>query len=256
MNQKQKKPTAIPENIILRMSDKYDLGNHETSYRYAICSSPRSGSNFLCSILKASEQAGSPMEYFNPSYTNAFLKRLNKENISLSDLFKELESRRTSANGYFGNKIQFWQLMSIFKRDIKTAVAYLRHQNHLIYLYRKDKVEQAVSLYIAQQTGAYQSNDPANTKEIKYSPTLISKCLHVNIKDDFSWQTFLKNMKVEFTTICYEDLVKNRDKQMSSLWKSMGLEKPKKMDESLLTEKQTHPQYDEFVKRFKQDLGI
>ena len=252
MNTDSKK--SMRDNIIDRMSEENDTPGNATSHRYVICSSPRSGSNYLCSILK-SIQAGNPMEYFHQSYSTALLNRLDKKSLSFQEMVRELELRRTGPHGHFGNKIQFWQLEQIFKKKPKASLSYLKFQDSIIYLYRKNKVEQALSLYFAQQTNAYQADDKVDEKEIKFNPAAIARCMHSIIKDDFSWESYLQKSGLDYISLSYEDLIQNRNKHLNVITKKIGITKPKKLDEEGLIKKQDHPQYQEFLKQFKQYLG-
>jgi LPS sulfotransferase NodH len=252
MNNDGKK--SMRENIIERVSETHDLTSTPTSHRYVICSSPRSGSNYLCSLLKAMN-AGNPMEYLHPNYSSAMLQRINKKSIDFQGLMRELEDKRTGPQGHFGIKIQFWQLEQTFKKNPRASLSYLKAQDSIIYLHRKNKVEQALSLYFAQQTNAYQASDKVEKAELKFNPAAIARCMHLVIKDDFAWEVYLKKSGLDYLSVCYEDLIKSRDKQLNLIAKKLNLTKPKKVDESALTQKQDHPQYEEFLKQFKQYLG-
>src|SRR5437016_3066195 len=70
---------------------------------YLICSTPRSGSNFLCEVLRATGVAGFPDEYFwNPPYW--------RERWDVGDFpsyFRRLLREGTSPNGVFGSKMMW-----------------------------------------------------------------------------------------------------------------------------------------------------
>ena len=75
------------------------------------------------------------------------------------------------------------------------------------------------------------------------------------IKDDFSWENYLQKSGMDYISLSYEDLIQNRNKHLNVITKKIGITKPKKLDEEGLTKKQDHPQYQEFLKEFKQYLG-
>jgi len=246
----------LAENIKERMSSSQDLESTQTSYRYVICSSPRSGSNYLCSILKSSGLAGHPLEYFNPQYIAANPSNAGKSAISINTYISELEKRRTSSNGTFGIKIQFWQLRNFFNKKPEPAINFLRQQNQLIYLYRENKLEQAISLYIARNTGAYTSADTRNLKPITFNGAALTECLNLVIQDDVGWKSFLDKNSFPYLSLSYEDLVENTKAEIEKIWGAFGITNAPQIIEKNLTQKLEHPQYQDLLNQFKNFLGL
>jgi len=105
------------ENYLLhQMSSELDISDGAIpSCKYCIASTPRSGSTLVSRMLLSSRLAGDPKEYFGPLLIQAWLK-LNKRNISFANYLKELESKRTSENGYFGIKVHGRHLEELSKK--------------------------------------------------------------------------------------------------------------------------------------------
>ncbi len=118
---------------------------------YAIVTTPRSGSTFLCSLLQSTKVAGYPSEYFRQPSLN-----LTKEcNFDYVKYLRILMHNRITENKVFGTKImaRFLRYFEKEKLDFQSFInGYI---SKIIYLNRIDKVAQAVSLLIAQKTNSW-----------------------------------------------------------------------------------------------------
>jgi LPS sulfotransferase NodH/4-hydroxybenzoate polyprenyltransferase len=138
---------------------------------YVICATRRSGSNLLCDALGSLGVLGRPTEYFMSwSVVNRNSWRGDSELLEGSRLPVDAYLRRivelgSTTNGVFGVKIMWDHLdLTIAKlREFETLVDLPAHHvlsglwPHLKYVYmtRRDKVRQAVSLAKAQQSGIW-----------------------------------------------------------------------------------------------------
>ena len=131
----------------------------EPALSYAILSSPRTGSNYLCARLSnVKDRFGFPMEYLHADAIRLMGARLLPGvtgNISLESYLLAVARVRTSRDGWFGTKIQPEQLLPPFGGNIDSAIAFLRGFDRLILLTRRDKLGQAISGAIAHATGEW-----------------------------------------------------------------------------------------------------
>jgi LPS sulfotransferase NodH len=168
---------------------------YEVQTRYAILSAPRTGSSYLCARLANFEGAlGVPMEYLHPDAVAEISARAERPPdvvpgtaaaVSIVDYMETLERLRATADGYFGLKAQPAQLLPLAGGKLDQVVAYLREFDKLVFLYRRDKVAQAVSGAIAHTTGRWVNFG----EEIELSPQqirmlfpLIAECLASYLK--------------------------------------------------------------------------
>jgi LPS sulfotransferase NodH len=133
---------------------------------YLICATPRSGSYLLSYGLTRTELAGNPDEYFQVRDFFTWTERLGFSAGKFTDYVQGLMNARTVA-GVFGAKIM-WDHMencfSIYPNKIPELAGKPRHEqlNHLfnhpryIFITRRDKVRQAVSMVRALQTQIWQ----------------------------------------------------------------------------------------------------
>ncbi len=121
-----------------------------TPRSYLIASTPRCGSHYLGHLLRATGQLGSPLEYFSRGRIADWQARLAM--TANCDLFKHLLRRRTSPSGWFGVKAHWPQFEPIAAAP---ELFSLFQFQRFVQLTRADRVAQAVSLVIAQQTSAW-----------------------------------------------------------------------------------------------------
>jgi LPS sulfotransferase NodH len=133
---------------------------------YLICATPRSGSYLLSYGLTRTQLAGNPDEYFQARDFFTWTERLGFKVGSFAEYVQGLFDARTVA-GVFGAKIM-WDHMedcfAVYPNTIPELAGKPRHEqldrlfNHPRYLFivRRDKVRQAVSMVRALQTQIWQ----------------------------------------------------------------------------------------------------
>lgn len=203
---------------------------------YAILATPRSGSTYLCDLLSSTQIAGYPIEH---------LRLANQElalncNFDYLHLLYNLMQHRVTKNEVFGTKLishflfQLRQAKPRFKNIFKAIDKY-------ILLIRKDKVAQAVSLVLAQQTNVWhiQKNiSQDNPNYLKYQTALEEievddrLLLEVRQKHKFVRQqenrlrNILKVNQIEPLEIIYEDIVENPTAQIIKVLDFLGVSQP------------------------------
>ncbi|MEM8593108.1 MAG: Stf0 family sulfotransferase, partial [Pseudomonadota bacterium] len=80
---------------------------------YIICTTPRSGSTFLCGLLEATGRAGHPDSHFHEPSLNGWLRaydldrdRFASEDAAFRAVFDRAVTRGTSRKGLFGLRLQ------------------------------------------------------------------------------------------------------------------------------------------------------
>lgn len=131
---------------------------------YAIVTTPRSGSTFLCRLLQSTQVAGYPAEHFR----EASLKLAQNCQFDYVRYLKQLMQHRLTANQVFGTKIMARFLREFEKLEFDFSEFIQIFQ--LIYLQRLDKLAQAVSILLAQKTQFWHINE--EEKELRYQDTL------------------------------------------------------------------------------------
>lgn len=146
----------IGENVLRQ-------GFKKPKHNYLICFTNRSGSTLLAMTLAKTDAMGIPGEMFNPE---PLTQARQKQGIASFNEFLDFKIQTTTKQGAFGAKVGIHQLAYLAKHGyIKDKLSSPR----FIYITRKDIVMQAVSLYIAWQTGAWSSNARTTAAKPEYS---------------------------------------------------------------------------------------
>jgi LPS sulfotransferase NodH len=203
---------AIAAQMLDRSRDI--MGAPWTKSTYILCGSQRTGSTLIASILRDTGVAGDPLEYFNPIYIRHFVKSVGHPGqIDIQEYLRVMGARRTTRNGVFGMKIHLSQLLSIFGNEIR-AVGFLKQQSHLVHVRRRDKVEQAISLYRALRTAIFSTDHERIAQQAGIHITLPEfnaakiAALHNRVcKDDEAWIRLFEKYELKHSEVFYEDFV-------------------------------------------------
>jgi len=172
-----------------------------TDRKVLILSTPRSGSTLFCDVLNSTAKIGECREWFNMRYIAAFAKMNKTANINFSDYFNFISQKTIGNTGIFAVNIHIEQYMAMLnnKFDVKSLGF-----DYIVYLYRKDKISQAVSLSIAQISDQWSSStNPLQDISGKINTKLISNALNNIVESEYIYNENFKSM----TNIecCYED---------------------------------------------------
>lgn len=140
----------------------YDiLPFRQPSRRYLILSPQRTGSNYLCRRLcNVQDRFGLPSEYLHPKAIQMLSPRLAPDDsrtgkIPLGKYMRGVEQARTTADGWFGVKVQPAQLLAVGGKNAPNIQSFVVGFDRLVLMTRRDKLGQAVSGAIAQMTGTW-----------------------------------------------------------------------------------------------------
>lgn len=212
--------------IASAMSLLFDSPPVRVQRRYAICSSPRSGSSLLAGGLAKTRQAGFPLEYFNPSYIKAYIHRSKCVGVTLHRYVRFLESRRSSANGVFGVKVHFAHVSS--HPECEKLLNYIGNVDRLIILRRADRIAQAVSYWRAVATNFWNAGKPEDVERgrsiaIRYDGATIAQLLAELVEQEEGWERMLARRRTKCLEIMYEDLATNYVREMKRVLSYLGL---------------------------------
>jgi LPS sulfotransferase NodH len=180
-----------------------------------IVSSPRSGSFMLCRYL-VNYGLGVPHEYFNDIHAKIIGPRLGVAELVKSNLAEisdsalrqyigAIKARRTK-NGVFAAKIQHWQFGRLASRGI---AADLFADSVIVHLYRRNVLEQALSLHFARVTGRWGAPDEAPTTAPQdpaklFERSLIDAAMDNILAEDLNWRKFLARRGLKHMDLVYE----------------------------------------------------
>ncbi len=212
-------------------------------HRYAIFSSPRTGSNYLCARLNnASGCLGMPMEYLHADAIDLIGARVFPGATGAIDLRRYLDAVatvRTTRDGWFGVKIQPNQLLPLFEDDVRKAAEFLRSFDRLIFMTRDDKLGQAVSGAIAHATGAWfnfgDEPDLAGTDIARLFPLIARLELQYGREERMMSDIARRLQDRPVLHIVYEDLLENAEKLFRDAAAFLGCSDPALIEEKSTT---------------------
>jgi LPS sulfotransferase NodH len=198
------------------MSAARDLAQTPVRLRYLVLSQPRTGGTFLCEALERSGEAGVPAEYLNPAALIVLSKRFGAEQgMSLPRLMEELHRRRTTPNGIFGLHLHLEQLRKPLQTE-QRIVEWLGTFDRIIFLYRRNKLAQAISLDRAMQTSEWfrSAGTESNSAPVELRPASLAG----HIMRLFEQETLLRERVHAIGRPVFELDYESLDRDFAAVW--------------------------------------
>lgn len=187
---------------------------------YTIAFTVRSGSNAICDLL-ARNGLGAPSEWFQKPpfaqngqpWLDAFVCLINEH----------------QAGGTFGSKMMHDHRARLDERLRAVIPGYRRLDDLLpfhrwLWLVRKDKVLQAISLCRAERSGCWAVNEsvhsaPDNSEYDFFH--LLSRLMMIQA-GEYAWELYFQQHGIDPFVIVYEDFFQNLDRQLPKLIEHLG----------------------------------
>ena len=240
---------------------------------YAICCTARAGSTYLCELLEKCFDDHVPYENFRPSliFLYQHRKRLNFDLRRWFDLTIQAQTR----NRMFGTKVigQFLSRMKpmIDQEDAEwlgKRIESLRPK--IVYLRRQDKVEQAVSQYVARELEFWHLRDGRNVaanqareneyrarkQSIGYDYEAIAAHYEGMVRAESRLQNMLEMLDLPIHKVTYEDLKADAEGTLAGILDFLKIPDAQ-LPEDLSTriKRGFDSKNAELVQLFKQDLS-
>lgn len=216
---------------------------------YIIASSYRCGSTFLCIGLWQTGLLGAPWEYLNYNFElGAMTARLQA--TSPADYLRKLLACRTSRNGVFGMKAHFPHFEAGLKRypqllEALSPVSY-------VYINRRDKLAQAISMAKAFQTKSWTSLAEPDRTALRYDRQHIARCLEEAETQRLGWLRWFETNNITPLVVNYEDLLIDRASVVQGIADLLEVEGGEADEVDLVKiEKQGDRINDEWIERFR-----
>jgi LPS sulfotransferase NodH len=234
---------------------------------YLVCSTQRSGSTLLCELLRATDVAGAPDEYFERLRETGLPRQPRQyfEDPSVQDIaerltptavgqpeqpgdfehwFRYVLQRGTTLNGVFGAKMM-WNYLDEFKLRMAElpGLSDLSFNERLeavfprlevIFMRRRDKVAQAVSLWKAIQTQQWRTESESGSEEIeadeapgaKYDYRAIEHLVNQLHRWDAHWEDWFHATDREPIRVFYDEFTVSRAATIGRVLDALGIEPP------------------------------
>lgn len=187
-----------------------------------ICMTPRSGSSYLGSALKANDIAHT-QEHFRIRGGNLERDASKLSEKTYEAYFRMKVESLTSDNGVFAVKCDWPQYAPIYAAGLHYA--YLKKAK-FFYLTRSDILGQAISRYIATETNYFHSvneNADALNKKVPFSYEGIREHLDYLVKMQSDWERFFACEGISPHRLHYESIAANPARVIRRIGRVMGM---------------------------------
>lgn len=234
---------------------------------YLVCATQRSGSTLLCELLRATDVAGVPDEYFERLRGTGLPRQPRQyfENPSVAPIadrlaltepgrpeqhgefeawFRYVLQRGTSPNGVFGAKMM-WNYLEDFKVRMAElpglgGLSFNERLNavfpelKIIFMRRRDKVAQAVSLWKAIQSqqwrtdseSDFEERDVTHAPDTEYDYAAIEFLLNELHRWDARWEDWFHATGREPIRIFYDEFTASRAATIGRVLDALGVDPP------------------------------
>jgi len=188
---------------------------------YTIAFAVRTGSNQLCRLFRQHD-IGKPGELFqtlpgtelSPETRETWLHEIIRKNM-LGEIF--------------GSKMTHDQRARF--EEFICSIGYccgleaLLPNHKWIWLRRRDKVAQAVSLYLAEMTGFWsrELGEPVENRELKYHYLDVHSCFIRVLVNDEIWKLYFTSKNIKPCEIWYEDMLADPIREVKRVTRHLGL---------------------------------
>lgn len=255
---------------------------------YLVCATQRSGSTLLCELLKGSEVAGAPDEYFEalratglPRQPREYFEgtgigadvatRLAPTDPGRPERPGEFEGwftyalrRGTSPNGVFGAKMM-WNYFDDFRDRVRElpglgestfneALSVLFPRLRIVFVRRRDKVAQAVSLWRAIQTQQWrnEAEPPEQGLTAEYHYRAIKHLVKELHQWDAHWEDWFHATGRQPIRVIYEEFVQARAVTLGRVLDDLGVDPRQSGNKGPLV-RQADDLSQDWVSRFRDD---
>jgi LPS sulfotransferase NodH len=248
---------------------------------YVICTNPRSGSWLLGKGLAATGLAGDPREWFNPWEEQRHRARWRMDHatdLSFRAYIGIANAESTTPNGVSGIKLHYYQLAALSNKIAEIEgvsdeglsgltdarlMSELFPSAHYLWLTRRDRARQAISLHIALATrewragggraagGTTRKSSAKIRAALAFDAEAIARTEAVLAHDDARWAAVFQAMGIAPFTIYYEDLAADYAGTIRSVLNWRGLADAESVDIApSRLERQSDARSEEWLERY------
>lgn len=255
---------------------------------YFVCATQRSGSTLLCELLKGTQVAGVPDEFFEVLRSTGLPRQPRQyfEGPAVADIAERLAptepgrpeqpgafegwfpyalQRGTTPNGVFGAKMM-WNYFDDFRSRVRElpglgdvtfnqALDALFPRLRVVFVRRRDKVAQAVSLWKAIQTEQWRNEDEPSQDDppVEYDYRALKHLVSELHGWDARWEDWFHATGREPIRIFYEEFVDKRAVTVGRVLDALGINPREPEGKKGPMTQQADNVSQDWVARFRQD---
>jgi trehalose 2-sulfotransferase len=196
--------------------DEDGRGGSSPARSYVLCSNPRSGTTYLCALLRSTGVLGQPDEWLRGDGMSV-ASRYDPYPTDFEKQFQLMLREGSTPNGVCGLK------MFPYHSDMTLGVRWAERMPRLkfIHFVRQDLLGQAISLSIARQTQSYIHWLPAQAAAV-YSRKHIARCMDWLAIGDARWNQFFARNGIDPLILTYDQLCADPQAVVSAIGRHVG----------------------------------
>jgi trehalose 2-sulfotransferase len=217
----------------------------EEARGYLLCSTPRTGSTWLCGLLESSGVAGHPASYFRKADEHRFadqwgLSGARDKPLWYGEFVTAAVAAGTTDNGVFAARVMWGTLDEILDRLGTVYSTLERHDLDLlerafgglrfVYLRRHDTVAQAVSWFRAEQTDVWHRTEdldpPGPEHQPRYDFEALDQLVRTIHTNNAAWEHWFTTVGIPPHRVLYEDVESDPTGVTRGILGFLGLELP------------------------------
>ncbi|HEY9037238.1 MAG TPA: Stf0 family sulfotransferase [Pseudomonadales bacterium] len=177
--------------------------------RYLVLFTPRSGSSLLTDLMSSTGVLGKPGEWFNHDLASRARNTLPGGANTPEEFVRKIQCYRASENGVFGAQLVWPHLANVIEAGCENWL--VGDDEFILVHLRQNIVAQAISLYLAAESGYFHSSQAGNARYLpQYSASAIASHLGKLVEQEVALSTYLKDhprLRLHFSF--YEELSAN-----------------------------------------------
>ena len=240
---------------------------------YIVCSTPRTGSSFFCSLLKSTGLAGYPESYFRKQDIDRWALKLGVTNslneiVNPDEYVNAVVKSGSTDNGIFATRIMWGTMQEVLgdfllagEDDLHTDLEVLTEvlgQMKFVYLQRSDVVAQAVSRWRAEQTNVWHnledSKDVTPDIELEYNFEKIHGFVLEVEEHSEHWNKWFLENNIQPHKVIYEDLINEPMNVIKKTLSYLEIDVPEDISISAPNKKLADEVNREWIERYKKSV--
>ncbi|MEJ8572388.1 Stf0 family sulfotransferase [Microbaculum marinum] len=190
-----------------------------------VCMTPRSGSQYLGSVLR-DNGLGLAHEQFR--YTGGSIEKITSKFglTTFEDFVRNRIDVNITGDGIFSAKADWMQFLPLYYLG---AYAHYFTGAHYVYLSRRDRLDQAISRYIATESRYFHTTYTEHRQAVKDVPfSLDGINMHLShiLSLENAWEQFFSSEDIRPLRIYYEDLEADPASVLADIFAHLGREAP------------------------------
>jgi len=243
---------------------------------YFLCTMPRSGSTLLCDLLAQTGVAGKPNSFFRPQSMADFAADWDIPAQTIAGFDRSYVetalTQGTAGTGCFGMRIMWHNLLPLTARLMQVYAPSTTDLDCLqaafgplkfIQLARADKVAEAVSLDIAEQSGLWHRNADGSERE-RVAPAAEPVYDHARLRAAYqevtvgtaAWKAWFAQHGINPLHISYEALAAAPTQQLRRVLAYLGADPDRATGIMPTTARLADPRNRAWADRFRAESGL